>query len=318
MHLMMNHAHRQDGRNLMAVMEDGREVPLWNIAADMAINQVLREMGISLPDGACYPPRGKEDQNAEQLYEHLAKESPKKRGSGGTGQAASGCGVMPGDGTPEEQEAHAEEWEKVAAQARSLSAGTVAGNALARLFERKEALRWESLCRSLISRAVAMHGRDSQTWTKRSRRSTGRVIFPGWKCTKATVCGVIDASGSVSDEALSRGVDQLQRIAEIAEARLYIVVHDYGVQTSGWVNGRDRRAIERTVRGRGGTEFDQAYREVSRVPRRFDMMVHLTDGECFGAWPARPRNVQRLVVALLGECRPSQTPDGATVVRVKL
>jgi predicted metal-dependent peptidase len=319
LHLMMNHSQRQESRNAMGVTDDGQMIPMWNVAADMAINTVLHNIGITLPKGAVYPPTGLEDLNAEQLYEYLVKNTPEGGTCGAGGGVTSGCSLDPCEGmSSDEIDTYTEEWEKVAAQSRSLSSGTDVGNKLAQLFNRREALRWDTLCRSAIARAVSIHGRDTQTWSRRSRRSTGNIIFPGWKATKATVCGVIDSSGSVSDEAISRAIDQLQRISDVAEARLYIVVHDYEVQFHGWVNGKDRASLQRTIRGRGGTDFNRAYSTVYTVPKRFDIMVHLTDGECFGEWPSRPPNVQRLIVALLGECNPLEPPVGSTVVKVNL
>lgn len=348
MHLMMDHAHRKEDRTVIVEDDAGNPIALWNIACDMAINHVLREMGIQLPPGACYPPPGQEGLNAEQLYDYLLKNvvQPPKKGGSGRGrapagakadQAAGGCGVEPGDepgkggeGEGEDGQGHGgsapmgpEDWEKVAVQARALAAGTAAGNALSKLFERKQALRWEQLCRATVSRAVAQHGRDDQTWTKRGRRScqdpAGRIVLPGWKATKATVCGVIDASGSVSDEQLNRAIDQLQRISEVASARLYLVVHDYEVQTAGWVDGRKRGAIYSRIKGRGGTSFHPAYEAVAKARHPFDVMVHLTDGEIGNDWPDKPANARRLVVALLGDCAyASKPPVGTTTVKVQL
>lgn len=355
MHLMMAHAHRQEGRTKVVQTSNGYTVPLFNIAADMAINHMLKEMGIGLPDGACYPPYGMEQLNTEQLYEYLDQnlEEADSGGSGrsgqrlkpglaedvGDGEAAAGCGVKPdpdgdggqGDGEPQDggggqsqgdaqdQTDHAHEWEKIASQARSIAAGVGKGHLFAKLFERRKAVRWEQLCRSTVSRALAQHGRDEQSWSRRNRRSPGRIILPGWKATKAVGACIIDASGSVSDEMLSTAVDQIQRVAEIACSRIWLIVHDYGVQTSGWIDGRSRQAIQGRVVGRGGTDFHQAYAAMAAVPARFDFMIHLTDGEIGGTWPERPKNCRRMVVALLGNRRAlAEPPAGSVVVNVDL
>lgn len=338
MHLMMRHAERRESRTMIVSVEGegGKRVklPLWNIAADMTINHVLRQMNIPLPNSAAYPPHGMEGYNAEQIYDELAKQAQqnstdsdgvgKLEGVEADGSPSAGCGVEgdePGKGAEAQGEGNADpdEWEKIAAQARALAAGTESGNLLAKLMERRDPVRWEQLIRATVSRAVAQHGREDQTWTRRSRRSPPGIILPGWKATKARVMGIIDASGSVSDEALSRAIDQLQRIAEVYEARLYIVVHDHGVQTAGWVNGKNRNALHATVKGRGGTSFDPAYAAAAAAPAQFDAAVHLTDGEIYGEWPLKPRNVKRLVVALLGDCpNASPRPAGATTVKVRL
>jgi predicted metal-dependent peptidase len=349
MHLMMRHAERREGRTMMVTVQaegGGKlKLPLWNIAADMAINHTLAEMRIPLPKSAVYPPHGMEGYNAEQLYDELAKEAaknPDKDGDGslpgvqcGKDEPTSGCAAGEGDqpgkdgrdddangGQPSDGQGGGvdpDEWEKIAAQARALAAGTESGNLLAKLMERRDPIRWEQLIRATVNQALATHGRDDQTWSKRSRRCPPGIILPGWKATKARVMGIIDASGSVGDDELARAIDQLQRVAEIAEARLYLIVHDHGVQTAGWVNGKSREALYRAVRGRGGTSFEPAYLAAAQAPGRFDAAIHLTDGEIWGDWPGKPKNVKRLVVALLGDC-PSAVarPPGSMTVKVKL
>jgi predicted metal-dependent peptidase len=356
MHLMMQHAMRSEGRTQLVQTGDGQIVSLFNVAADMAINNVLQQMRVALPEGALYPLPEHREMNAEQIYDELAKTLKNDgqtatltmpgKGKGKKGQPApgesngepavgAGCGVDPGEGEGEKQEdgegagdtpskmTAGEKWEQVAAQARAMAAGTEAGDLLAKLFTRREALRWERLIRSCFSRAQAQHGRDEQTWTRRSRRMLPndpdrRVSLPGWKATKAQGCVVFDISGSMSDEQVSRSVDQAQRIAEIAEAKVWVVVHDAGVQYSGWLNGRSRAEYQRVFRGRGGTDFNPAYKAVQDSGQRFDFMVHTTDGECWGEWPEKPSNVKRLIVALVGECHPSKMPECAQSVRVTM
>jgi predicted metal-dependent peptidase len=345
MHLMMNHAYRQEGRSLMVQTASGSKVSLFNVTADMAINLVLREMGVKLPEGAVYPPHGMEDKNAEQLYEVLSKEPEKAgigRGAGGKGQGngegppqpTAGCGVEPGEdggkggdkgeGEQEGQGAGGEEatdwereWEKVAVQARNIAAGTAAGNSLMKLFEKRQAMRWKQLLKSTVARAIAQHGRDEQSMLKRNRRSPARMIYPGWMSRKVSVGVIVDSSGSVSDEQLTQIVDEIVEIAKVGEARLYLVVHDHIVQFSGWVDGTARERVAKNMRGRGGTAFTPAYEEMARVHRKFDAVVHLTDGYPCETWPAPPRNGRRFIVGLVADC-PGGWPDGSVIVKVKV
>lgn len=335
MHLMMDHAGRMEDRKTLVqiVSPDGQKltVPLWNIAADMAINQVLKEMGLHLPRGACYPPRGDEGLNAEQLYEKL-KEDAEKNGKApqASGGAASGCGTEQGgseagDGEGEEGEGQGggtnwtDEWQKVAAQAKALAVGTQAGDALARLFERRRTMSWRQVVRATVSRALAQHGRDDQTWTRRSRRSPPGIMLPGWKATKAQVAVVIDSSGSVSDDMLTQACDECVAIGAAADVRVYLVVHDHAVQWRGWVRADNRTNIGKRLRGRGGTSFDEAYHAVEAAGKSFDCMIHLTDGEIGPYWPARPRNAKRLVAAMLRQSAYRSTPpSGSVIVEVKV
>jgi hypothetical protein len=70
------------------------------------------------------------------------------------------------------------------------------------------------------------------------------------------------------------------------------------------------------MKGRGGTSFDEAYACVGEEGK-FNVMVHLTDGEVFG-WPDKPASVRRLVVALLGSACDTEVPQSAKVIEADL
>lgn len=77
----------------------GRDPDLWNIATDCEINQMLKGEGFSAPDKLCFPPKGYEDKNAEDIYEYYmrkmksaAKKAGKSGASGGSGTRGNGSG----------------------------------------------------------------------------------------------------------------------------------------------------------------------------------------------------------------------------------
>jgi predicted metal-dependent peptidase len=74
--------------------------------------------------------------------------------------------------------------------------------------------------------------------------------------------------------------------------------------------------IKKRIKGRGGTSFDEAYARVEKEGK-FNALVHLTDGEV-GQWPAKPRTVRKLVVALLGSACKTEVPSDARVIEVEL
>lgn len=294
-----------------------RDQILWNIAADMAINHFLAEIDVRLPEWVVMPPKGMESYNSETLYD-LIKDDPKWQELAAQIRAnqcrvGAGCGVEEG-GTPID-------WEGVAAQARSLAPGDKLGQALARvLLGRPAGIRWEALLRGVCSRALSEHGRDEQTWSRRSRRSPPGLVLPGWRSVRARVAIVVDTSGSVSDEMLTRAIDQIQAIAKaVSSVRIFLVTHDFDVQWSGWLQGSNREIVASRFRGRGGTSFADAYCRVTEEKLTFDALVHLTDGEV-GNWPRTPKNVRRLVAAMYGADpkNPKFTPppEGATVIAV--
>ena len=67
----------------------GRNPDIWNVSTDCEINQMLKNEGFSAPENLCFPPKGYEDKNAEDIYEYymrkIGRKSAKTSGSGQRG-----------------------------------------------------------------------------------------------------------------------------------------------------------------------------------------------------------------------------------------
>lgn len=71
----------------------GRDPNLWNVATDCEINHMLKSEGFTTPDDLCFPPRGYEEKNAEDIYEYYVKKmkkSAKNQGRQSGNQSGSG------------------------------------------------------------------------------------------------------------------------------------------------------------------------------------------------------------------------------------
>lgn len=284
--------------------------------------------------------------DAERLYE-LEPETPtavmqvsggggaskpkkgKAPSSGGGGadpnqqpRAGQGCGIDPDlpndEGVGEDVDPSTTEktpelmWRALAEQAKSLAAGTSAGQALARVIDAPKArISWQQLLRHTISQMVAWPGRDDQSWTRRNRRYYGsRFIMPGYVASRKNLCIIVDTSGSMSDTAIARCVAEVAEAAKHPEIRIYMVVHDVTVQWQGWVKpGTTVKQAWTMMKGRGGTSFEAAYAAVAEMKDHFDTLVHLTDGGCFGEWPEKPKNVSTAIAALVGYGSVDNAPD---------
>lgn len=316
MHALMNHAARRGSRDHTR----------WNKAADRAINHALATAGITLPTGALLPDYGQADWTAEQLYDSEPESDDGDDGSEpGPGQ---GCGQNPADGDDDgDGEAMAgdppseRDWNETAAQAASMAGSGKGVGALVKTLERPPArVRWRDVLRGACARAVAAHGHDDVSFSKPSKRS-GAVIFPGPIAHKALVAVAIDTSGSVPDDALEAALAEVCEISRLApEIAFYLVTHDAVVQWSGWIMGGKRgdAKIRGAITGRGGTYFDPAYRAIEGAGKKFDAMVHFTDGEpCDPSWPVKPRNTRKPVVALVGCASRRQIPAGWRVIEIE-
>lgn len=327
-HPLFGHHGRQAGR-------DGR---LWNIVTDMAINQGLKDSGITLPDCALYPAPEWATWNAERIYDELAQNPEKQpqpqpgQGEDGDGQPqpTAGCGIepdpdgsdegasagdsnddsgsdddsaAPGDGKSDSELER--EWREVAIQAATMDAqasrGSGKGSALARITEiPAPKVRWGSVVRKGAAAAITAAGRDQQSWTRRGRRSAVRgPQFPGWIKNAPKLAIVIDTSGSMSDEILAQAVAEVLGALKASEIPAYLVTHDHGVQWEGWVSPRTRPTdVTATFKGRGGTCAREAYRCVEQQRDRFDVFIHLTD--CHLSWPQFPANTRQRIIARMG------------------
>lgn len=315
----------------------------WNKATDRIINLTLKLMGIVLPDDCLYAEDDQKDWTAEQLYE-VEPEcdeqgyspwvvpvgqgcGPSADGDGpgqdGQGQDDDGEGGSDGAG-PQTEEGWRRQWREIAAQCanQAKEAGSTAGSAFAKLLEiPPPRVRWAQVLRGALYRALAEAGRDDVSWSRRSRRSTTTIILPGGVTYKCKAAVVIDSSGSMSDEDLAHCVSETAAIVNHTRVPTFLVVHDHAVQEAVWIQPGARTVvlsqIQKRLKGRGGTSFDEAYERVEDEGR-FNVMVHLTDGGIFGDWPDPPRSVRRFVVALLGASIDTEVPATAKIIEADL
>lgn len=315
-HLIYRHAGRRGDR-------DHR---LWNIAGDYAINAALKDAKITLPEGGIFPAADHWQDPAEDHYMRLLADMMAEDGDGdgdedGDGPPApgAGCGVAegdegdadpaPGEGEPDPDV----EWAQVAAQAASM-AGNGPGAALARIAAPAPArVDWRALLRRGTAQARAAHGRDDQTWARRGRRSTASVMLPGWTSTSARCAVLIDCSSSVSEPELDGAIAETVKVARESGVAVYLVIHNTKIVWQGWIRPGVTRATMPSFAPGGGTDPNRALAAVEGASRRFDYLIHLTDGEM--DWPAsRPRNVRRALIALVRKPQWGTRPDWADSV----
>lgn len=333
MHLYSLHFARQQGRDQMK----------WNKACDRAIDSILREAQIKLPSGALYPQKSEHNTlPAETLYEYEEEEDgdgpdggdpgkdpgpgPGKGKGKGPGRPGNqpgnqpgnfgqGCGPLPAPGGDQQKQENERKWREAAITAATMSRGQGKGDAFSKLLEAPAAKTpWARIVQQACLQAVMAHGREDHTWQRRSRRSTADVILPGWTAYKAQVAVMIDTSGSMSDDNLAEAISNTIAIARASGVKLFLVTHDDGVQWSGWIQPSARfDAIAPALKGRGGTDFTEAYQTVAKEKAKFDAAIHLTDGCCSWPDPYKPSNVRRLIVALLGSKYTESAPKAVDV-----
>lgn len=297
LHVLLGHTGRAEGRDRN----------LWGAATDMAINVSLTEAGICLPDGCLFPKKPDWLDSADELYDKLPPQSTQNgAGHGGDGEPSVGQGCLPeSEPGPGEMRALSE----LAAAAKQQTRGLGSVKSFAKLLApRPVKIPWKRLLAQVAQRAASAGGRDMQSFQRPSRKSSD-IIFPGWKTVKPSLCVIVDTSGSVSDEMLATSLSHVAEIGKLVCARTFLALHDGECYWSGWVPPEGVGRLSKRCTHRGGTDPAGAFRAVADAGARFDAAVYLTDGEV-GAYPAKPSNIRRMVLAIVGgsRCR-TPAPD---------
>lgn len=335
--LLLHHARRGD-----------RDPLKWNIATDKIINRTLLAIGqllgagisedrapLRVPSSALLADHTQDGWSAEQLYAAEPEPSEEQRSAyeQGTLRVGEGCGPVlpaadqsgPDDAlSPSEEAALRRRWHEcaVACQIQGREAGNSAASLLADLVDAPQPkVSWAQVLRGALHRALSEAGRDDVSWQRRSRRSTPEILLPGGITYRCRAAVVIDTSGSMSDAVLASVLAETVQVVNHVRVPVFLVVHDYVVQWAGWVRPASKVAVATEVKrrfiGRGGTSFDAAYARVGQEPGKFNVLVHMTDGEV-GSWPARPINVRRLVAALTPSMCRGPVPADARVIEIEL
>jgi predicted metal-dependent peptidase len=288
----------------------GRDPKRWNVACDYAINPLLVDAGLKLPEGVLLENRFR-GMSAEQIYNLLESEEESEPDSdsdqrapastapdsgpdgresnepsapetdGGIGQvldAPTECDDSP---TGEEQ---AREWEiavkqaiTVAQQAGKMPAGldrTMEGTAEA-------AVNWRELLRRLWSETVAA----DYSWMRPNRRHLWRGIYlPGViKEGVGEIVIAVDCSGSISGRQLRLFEAEAQSILEGQRPeRVYVLYFDAVVQKVEVYEAG--QPISLNPVGGGGTEFGPCFEWIDERGIMPQTMVFLTD--LYGSFPS--------------------------------
>jgi predicted metal-dependent peptidase len=294
------------------VRRSGRDPKLWNQACDYAINPLLIDAGLSLPDGILLDDRFR-GMSAEQIYNLLETESEPEQGPGneeetkGTGvegpsnepspqsdseepsapETGGGIGQvldapLPDDETPTVEE-QAREWNVAVNQAMTVA--QQAGKAPAGLDRTLEGaaeatVNWRELLRRLWSETTP----SDYSWMRPNRRHLWAGLYlPGViREGIGEVAIAVDCSGSVSArqlrlfEAEARSILEGQRPERVYVLYFDAAVHKVDTYEAG-------QPIDLNPVGGGGTEFGSCFEWLDERGIRPQSLVFLTD--LYGSFP---------------------------------
>jgi len=150
----------------------------------------------------------------------------------------------------------------------------------------KPTIRWHQVLRRHMHHAAGLErGLVDYSYMKRNRRQTGDVVLPSMVQPRLTAAVIIDTSGSVDSNKLSRFLAECRALVRLCNGGVTCYAFDAELQWKGKIN--DVNGVIRNLRGGGGTRMDKAIELAASDGHR--LIVVFTDGET--PWPrTRPRS----------------------------
>jgi predicted metal-dependent peptidase len=263
----------------------GRDMERWQIATDLADNEVCKEAGFALPKGAIYA--GKDEYrdfppglSAEQYYDMLPEGG---EGQEGGGEDPGGCGAVL-DAAPDEaglDEAQGQ-WERTVAQAAEIATkekGTLPG-AIANLVDGilNPKVPWQDVLRDFVSRVF--DARDDYSWRVPNRRYLAQgMILPSLRSESlGHILIHVDVSGSTQTREIMEAFSgELNGVLEARPCQATIAYGDTCIQTEReWSPAEGPLELEYT--GGGGTDHAHVWEYVLDMPEPPVCVICLTDG----------------------------------------
>jgi predicted metal-dependent peptidase len=293
------------------VRRSGRDPKRWNVACDFAINPLLVDAGLSLPEGILLDNRFR-GMSAEQIYNFLETEAgqdpcsedeeSKPGGEGSNAEQPSagnanepsaprtegGIGQVLDAPAPDEQslmaEEQAREWDIAVNQAATIAkhAGKVPAG-LNRALEgaAEAAVDWRELLRRHWSDTIPA----DYSWLRPNRRHlwTGLYLPGVVREGVGEVAIAVDCSGSVSGRQLRLFEAEVRSILEGQRPEcVYVLYFDAVVQKVETYEAGQR--IDLNPVGGGGTEFGPCFEWLDAKGIRPQTLVFLTD--LYGSFPS--------------------------------
>jgi len=317
LHLALLHIVRKGNRNAVIMLPNGETTLLWNVAVDIVANNLVEEMGYSLPPDviknkqlATFP--------AEEVYYKLLND---KSQNGFRKFFLNGIlfdkhifGVIDKNGkirdlTEDEKKALENVWAKKAREAATYAQkqGTLPSS-LERIFDLVEPkLDW----RTILQRFVVKSLPTDVSFRKPNRRSytCGDFIFPGQIKESLQLHFAIDTSGSIDKETLSQVASEIVGICKVYEnIKLIILTSDAQVHQEFTTVEEMLKGVE----GGGGTDFRPVFKYVEESQAECNALIYFTDGQ--GTFPEEAPPYPVLWVLCGYHIQPNEVPFGEVIV----
>lgn len=259
----------------------GRNMSVFNQAADHVINLMLTDNGYRIPKGGLCDPayRG---MSTEQVYDILIKD-PSKQDPNFIPDFSAGAGNANGQPDPAAQQAHAnqvtEAIVRAATQAKmagDAAAGSIPGDVLVALDDvLYPKLPWSVLLQDFFNGLA----KEDYSFVKPNRRFFPAHYLPSmYSEGMGTLACAVDTSGSVSDEDFKAFATEMDCIKEtLLPESMYVVDFDTKINTI--YDMKDTDTVKQLqFKGRGGTDLTPVFEHFKDRPPQ--VLVVFSDLEC--------------------------------------
>ena len=273
-HVLLNHHTR---------LIDLPDRNLAQIAADLAINGALMDVGFSLPPERLYDPKYA-NMSAEQIFWILYKEQKKSGKPDNDNSDPGRCGMFippkgkdGGDASKQELQQAAQEAEMMAVQAAAIagSVGKLPGILEQYVTKLKESkIDWRYVIREFLEVIT----KSDYCWERPNRSYVGGGMYlPSlYKKEVGGFVVAVDSSGSIDDELFGQFISEVQAALDQFQPQwLRVIQADSVVQSDKEYLPGD--TISGEIHGRGGTLFQPVFDYVEINGYQPSCLIYMTD-----------------------------------------
>lgn len=302
MHIIYNHVGRKEDR----------DHELFNVASDCAINQqitreFLGDLGV-FPDTLSKELQIKvpQDKSAEYYYDLIYESIPPCEHCSGTGKIdgevcehCDGSGkntikkyVLDNHDVWDESEGNNELRKAITKTMIKNSINSNRGNAplnisaILDLYEDDSKVSWQNELKDIMGNRKA---NKTRTIMRPNRRQPSRIELKGnKKSTTFTLIAIVDVSGSMSNDMILNGLNELHHICKLTGTSLKLIQVDTEVHS---IETFDKNTKLLNRSGQGGTVMEPAIDYIQENKIEHDVIVLITDSyiEDISRWKNPPR-----------------------------
>jgi len=303
-----------------------RKGHLWQLATDFAINNILHQNGMPIPQGANFNEEYAK-MYAEEIYALLKEEyyggadafddddeafgndAPPKLELNDAGQEEADQQAFGSlDGIDDELDPQTESnWEYAASTANEVAARkSVTPSGFERLGKKVKAsgVDW----RFELYNAINRHMRNNYAFMPPNKKHLYRgIALPSLASDTLSLCVAVDSSGSIDEYLLGAFVEEFKVImTNFPAVRIELLICDARIQAHYTFQGGEK--LDFTIKGGGGTDYRPVFDYIDANLPMNTMLLYFTDGD--GWFPKRAPGYD----VLWALSRPAKVPFGRPLV----